>query len=52
VAQLADLHTHGLGRRERALLAILERERPDLIVPTGDQVLDGEPGAPPPGAGA
>lgn len=47
IAHLTDLHTHGLGRRERALLAVLERERPDLIVLTGDQVVDGELGAPP-----
>ncbi len=36
VAHVSDLHTRGLGRRERALLARLEQERPDLIVITGD----------------
>lgn len=36
IAHLSDLHTRGLGRRERRLLAILEAEKPDLIVVTGD----------------
>lgn len=36
IAHLTDLHTSGLGRRERRLLPILEEERPDLIVITGD----------------
>jgi len=44
VAHLSDLHTHGLGRRERAFLALLEREQPDLIVITGDTVVGGEVG--------
>ncbi len=38
IAQLSDLHTRGLGRRERRILAILEAEKPDLIVVTGDSV--------------
>jgi hypothetical protein len=47
VAQISDLHTKGLGRRERALLAALAREQPDLIVITGDSVVDGDLFAPP-----
>jgi predicted MPP superfamily phosphohydrolase len=38
IAHLSDLHTEGLGRRERKMLAILELEKPDLIVLTGDQI--------------
>ncbi len=36
IAHVSDLHTSGLGRRERRLVAILEREKPDVIVITGD----------------
>lgn len=36
IAHLSDLHAHGLGRRERRLLAVLAAEKPDLIVITGD----------------
>ena len=36
VAQLSDLHTHGIGRNERRTLEILAEEKPDLIVDTGD----------------
>ena len=36
IAHLSDLHTRGVGRRERRLLAQLEAERPELIVVTGD----------------
>jgi predicted MPP superfamily phosphohydrolase len=42
IAHITDLHTYGFGRRERSLLAILERERPDVIVITGDTVIDGD----------
>lgn len=38
IALLSDLHTRGIGRRERRLLALLETERPDLIVVTGDNI--------------
>jgi predicted MPP superfamily phosphohydrolase len=38
IAHLSDLHTHGLGRRERKMLAALEAEKPDLIVITGDTI--------------
>jgi len=36
IAHLTDLHTHGVGRRERRMFAVLEAEKPDLIVITGD----------------
>jgi len=42
IAHIADLHTYGLGRRERSLLAILEREKPDVILLAGDNVIDGD----------
>jgi predicted MPP superfamily phosphohydrolase len=38
IAHLTDLHTYGVGRREQKVLDILESERPDLIVITGDLV--------------
>ncbi len=38
IAHLSDLHTYGLGRRERRLLALLDEEKPDLIVVTGDML--------------
>jgi predicted MPP superfamily phosphohydrolase len=50
IAHLADLHARGLGRRERALLTVLEREAPALIVLTGDQLVAGGWGSPPIGA--
>ena len=36
IADLSDLHTRGLGRPERKVLAILAKEKPDAIVITGD----------------
>ena len=42
IAQLSDLHTHGMGRNERKALEILAEEKPDLIVVTGDCL--GNPG--------
>ncbi len=36
IAHLSDIHTNGLGRRERRMLEILQEEKPDLIVITGD----------------
>jgi predicted MPP superfamily phosphohydrolase len=36
LAHLTDLHTVGLGRVERRMVAALEQERPDAIVITGD----------------
>ncbi len=40
IAHVSDLHTHGLGRRERQLLALLDAERPDIIVISGDTVAE------------
>lgn len=40
IAHLTDLHTSGLGRRELKMLALLEQERPDAIVITGDTTAD------------
>jgi predicted MPP superfamily phosphohydrolase len=42
IAQLTDLHTDAVGRRERRLLELIEREQPDLIVITGDSVVNGD----------
>jgi predicted MPP superfamily phosphohydrolase len=36
IAVLADLHTREIGTLERRVLAIVEREKPDLIVVPGD----------------
>jgi predicted MPP superfamily phosphohydrolase len=41
IAHLSDLHTFGLGRRERHLLDLLDAEQPDVIVITGDTVTRG-----------
>ena len=41
IAHLTDLHTRGLGRLERKLLAALEAEKPDVIVITGDSISSG-----------
>jgi uncharacterized protein len=41
IAHLSDLHTSGLGRRERHLLGLLDAEQPDVIVITGDTVTRG-----------
>jgi uncharacterized protein len=38
IAHLTDLHTKGLGFRERRLLQLLRQENPDLIVITGDTI--------------
>jgi predicted MPP superfamily phosphohydrolase len=38
IAHLSDLHTKGLGFRERRLLKLLDQEQPDLIVITGDTI--------------
>ena len=38
IAHLTDIHTYGLGRRERKLLQVMETEQPDVIVITGDSI--------------
>ncbi|HKV03995.1 MAG TPA: metallophosphoesterase [Candidatus Acidoferrales bacterium] len=38
IAHLSDLHTHGLGQRERRMLEVLAAEKPDIIVITGDSL--------------
>jgi len=38
IAHLTDIHTSGLGRRERRMLQLVEAERPDIIVITGDSI--------------
>jgi len=40
IADLTDLHTRGIGRRERKLLAVLAEEKPDVILITGDTLAD------------
>jgi predicted MPP superfamily phosphohydrolase len=40
IAEVADLHSRSFGRRERDTLAILDREKPDLIVIVGDSISD------------
>jgi hypothetical protein len=42
IAHLTDLHTTGFGRRERKLLALLDEEKPDVIIITGDTLGRGE----------
>lgn len=41
IAHLSDLHSSGLGRRERQLLGLLDAEQPDVIIITGDTVTRG-----------
>jgi predicted MPP superfamily phosphohydrolase len=36
IAHISDIHTHGIGRREREIFRILDDEKPDMIVVTGD----------------
>jgi uncharacterized protein len=40
IADLSDLHTRGLGRPEREVLAALAKENPDVILITGDTLAD------------
>lgn len=40
IAAISDIHTHGIGRREREMFRILNREHPDLIVVLGDTLGD------------
>jgi predicted MPP superfamily phosphohydrolase len=41
IAHVSDLHTKGIGRRERALLREIEAAKPDVVAITGDIVDDG-----------
>ena len=41
IAQISDLHTHGLGKLEQKVLKELAREQPDIIVITGDTTSPG-----------
>lgn len=43
IAHLSDLHTHGIGRRERKVIAILNDEKPDIILITGDSISERPP---------
>ncbi len=43
IAHLTDLHTNGLGRRERHVLRILDQEKPDIILITGDSLSAWDP---------
>jgi predicted MPP superfamily phosphohydrolase len=38
IAHLTDMHTHGVGLRERKVLAVLDAEKPDVIFITGDSL--------------
>ena len=38
IAHLSDLHIRSMGRREDKILSILEREKPDAILVSGDSV--------------
>lgn len=40
IADLSDLHTRGIGRPERKVLDILAKEKPDVILITGDTLAD------------
>lgn len=41
IAHLTDLHTGGIGRREKLLLELLDEEQPDVIIITGDTLTTG-----------
>lgn len=36
IAHISDLHTHGLGPLEQKVISALEKEKPDVVVITGD----------------
>lgn len=38
IAELSDIHARRIGPREKKMFAILEAEKPDLIVVTGDTI--------------
>lgn len=39
ILHLTDLHTRGLGRRERRIFQIVDEEKPDAIVISGDSII-------------
>jgi predicted MPP superfamily phosphohydrolase len=43
IAHISDLHTHGLRLRERKVIAILNEEKPDIILITGDSLAERPP---------
>ncbi|HDD64215.1 MAG TPA: metallophosphoesterase [Thermoprotei archaeon] len=40
IAQVSDLHIQGIGSREEASISIIEKNKPDIIVVTGDLISD------------
>ncbi len=40
ILHLTDVHTYGIGPREKFILKLIEAEKPDLIVVTGDVIGD------------
>jgi predicted MPP superfamily phosphohydrolase len=38
IAHLTDIHTSGIGRREHAMLELIEAEQPDIILISGDSI--------------
>lgn len=40
ILHLTDVHTHGIGPREKFILELIAQEKPDLIVVTGDVIGD------------
>lgn len=40
IAHLSDLHIRSMGHRESKILSIIERERPDAILITGDSIAE------------
>jgi uncharacterized protein len=40
ILHLSDVHTHGIGPREKFILNLIAEEKPDLIVLTGDVIGD------------
>jgi uncharacterized protein len=43
IAHLSDFHTTGVGRREKDVFRILDEEKPDIILITGDSLSDWDP---------
>ena len=38
IAHITDIHTSGIGRREKTMLRLIEAENPDLILISGDSI--------------